>query len=107
MPTLLEEAREIIDGCGAAIAEQLARRNAAVGKVLEYKIANDLPAYDPVRHQAVIDKAGKLVETLGGDPELGRVFAKAVADYSMEKQKRLIADRAKTTTTSEKPNPPS
>lgn len=52
----LDEARQTIDEIDQQMQELFIRRMRAVSKVLEYKVLNKLPVFDPKREQEIKEK---------------------------------------------------
>lgn len=86
MSDALEDARRAIDDADKRILAALKDRFEAVSVIGDYKIEKDLPAYDPVRHEAVLKRAEDGMREMGGDPVFARRVFETVAGYCLEAQ---------------------
>lgn len=85
----LDEARSRINAIDAEMARLFEQRLDAVGDVLEYKRANDLPVFDGGREQQVVEKNLKLLQ----NPEYSRYYRQFILhlmDLSKDYQRSLL-----------------
>ncbi len=84
----LDELRNEIDQTDREILKQFARRMELVEQVAAYKMANNLPVYQPKREEALLDRVGELAGERLRIP--AQMLFTALMDISKSSQHRAI-----------------
>ena len=86
----LEDFRKQIDACDEALIEALARRFDIVRKVGELKTNAGMEAIQPARAQSVKDRAVRLGQESGLDPDFMRRVYEVLIDYAHDVEHDII-----------------
>ncbi len=86
----LNEIRERIDGIDSSIMKLLKERLDLMPIVAEYKKANSLEIFDPVREEKIIEAKRKMAEEFGINADLVEEIWKRIMDESKEIQKKKL-----------------
>lgn len=90
----LEKQRQVIDRVDKQLAEAFVERFSAVKVILNYKLENDLPIYNPQREKEMIERELQLIE----DEQLKkyyRLFLTDLLSLSKQYQEELKNDSGK------------
>ncbi len=90
----LDKQRQIIDRVDSQLAQAFNERFAAVKVILNYKLENNLPIYNPQREKEMIERELELIE----DVQLKkyyRAFLENLLSLSKQYQEELRNDSAK------------
>ncbi len=90
VPPELLKMREEIDALDQALIDVLAKRYDVVRRVGEFKTENDMEAVQPVRAQAVKDRAVDLGEAKGLDREFTRKLYDLVIDHAHDMEHEIL-----------------
>ena len=90
VPPELLKMREEIDALDQALIDVLAKRYDVVRRVGEFKTEHDMEAVQPVRAQAVKDRAIDLGEAKGLDREFTRKLYDLVIDHAHDMEHEIL-----------------
>lgn len=90
VPPELLKMREEIDALDQALIDVLAKRYDVVRRVGEFKTEHDMEAVQPVRAQAVKDRAVDLGEAKGLDREFTRKLYDLVIDHAHDMEHEIL-----------------
>lgn len=93
-PPELEAFRREIDECDRELIAVLARRFDVVRKVGAFKIGAQMEAIQPARAQAVKDRAVRLGQDAGLDPDFMRRLYEVMIDYAHDLEHEILAGAA-------------
>ena len=86
----LEGYRQEIDALDEALIDAVARRFAVVHKVGELKKGADMEAIQPARAQAVKDRALRIGQEKGLDPDFMRRLYEVLIDYAHDLEQDIL-----------------
>lgn len=92
----IEPLREELGGIDRQIIDHLARRFQVTEAIGDLKATHNIPAYQPVQHERVVERWGSVAIDLGWvkGAQTARVIGRTVADLSVDQQERLGAPKA-------------
>ena len=85
----LEDLRKSIDNLDNALIYLLSERFRVTDKVGEYKKEYGLPAIDPAREAAQMERIGKLAVASGLDPEVAKKLLRLIIDEVVVRHKEI------------------
>jgi chorismate mutase len=92
-PETLDSLRVQIDALDRELARILAERSQLIPKVVEAKLEQDLPIFQPEREALQYEKFATMAAEYGIDPDLVRKIFELIIEQSKDVQNRILAEK--------------
>lgn len=102
-PASLDNLRERIDALDRELARILAERSRLIPKVVEAKLEQNLPIFQPEREARQYEKFATIAAEFGIDPDLVRKIFELIIEQSKDVQNRILAEKGMTPSNESRP----
>ncbi len=92
-PETLDSLRERIDALDRELARILAERSQLIPKVVEAKLEQGLPIFQPEREARQYEKFAAMATEYGIDPDLVQKIFELIIEQSKDVQNRILAEK--------------